>query len=1128
MAIARYSFLPWLRRGIANQMQAAASAAPRAELDAVLTIETRKSQASNEHQLTGTAMQKVRIIGPGDVIGINQQMVVRTEPRNWITDFEPNYLTFIEFYDEDFPWRYTPEPPAGHRLRPWLALMVLKESEFERVLTPGRPLSSIKFKGGTNVQNFMPAADRTWAWAHVHINDLINNAPLTDHDFSEADRNTLENVLRNNPDKGVSRLVSPRHLEPKTGYFAFVVPAFEVGRKAGLGIAIAENEPGTASSWANGQQEFPIYYEWYFSTSEAGDFETLVRRLVPRDMDSRVGIRNLDVQQPGFGVNDVHTRFTDVEKGITHPLDVVGLEGALKAPTTRSIPLSADSDFEEKVEPIINLQFELSEEGGAAPAEDPTIAPPLYGQWHAMAKRLSIAAPDANWVNALNQDPRWRAVGGMGTAVVQKNQEGYMRKAWQQIGDVLELNRKIQYTQLAMWVTQLVYDKHIKANVPERIFQLTAPVHAKVKGSPFTIKYYTKHSRLTPVVTSGGFRKITRPNSMMAKRLLPEGDRGNLVAQIIQQWNEGKITAAPPLVLPKETPTLGTVSEGLMPAPQPPGTESFLAKFALWLLTILLLILLWWMWWSSSNWVTIICTVVALVAIWIYKRFKATLPTTPGPVPPGPVPPGNPTPEQAKELEKIAENFTPEKMTSEAVKDIPIRETFDLQPTGVEPPSVSKPLPTNPDGTPTNPAAEAPVAKEFREALVEFHAEVQVVAPPLPPRPALDFGNAYSKVMTAISPGFAIPKRVVPQLQVGQVAYTEYVRRYHDHASFLPLGPPPNLSVPPPVFEVERIVEVMAYPHFKQPMYEPLRDLSTELFVPNLNLIPPNTLSLMVTNQPFIESYMVGLNHEFSRELLWREYPTDQRGSYFRQFWDVDGYVNKENLPAKDLEQKLKDIPEIHRWGRRTQLGDHNHREAGGDKEQLVLVIRGDLLKRYPNTIVYAMRAKWDTDPNHLNNLVLFDETGENLALNDPNILYPLYKAEVKPDITFLGFDLTIEEAKGHDDLAETAEARATIPANQLGWFFVIKEVPGEPRFGLDEELTTATDGFKWDNMSWKNLGDAVPLIDAAGTIAPNPPGTNPHNINWNSNSADLAYILYQKPVLVGVHSREMLKNLDK
>ena len=36
---------------------------------------------------------------------------------------------------------------------------------------------------------------------------------------------------------------------------------------------------------------------------------------------------------------------------------------------------------------------------------------------------------------------------------------------------------------------------------------------------------------------------------------------------------------------------------------------------------------------------------------------------------------------------------------------------------------------------------------------------------------------------------------------------------------------------------------------------------------------------------------MVGLNHEMSRELLFREYPTDQRGTYFRQFWDVRGRV---------------------------------------------------------------------------------------------------------------------------------------------------------------------------------------------------------------------------------------------
>ena len=59
-------------------------------------------------------------------------MVVRTEPRNWISNFEPNYLAFVEFYDEDFLWRYTPARPNGEKLSPWLALLVLKAPDPDR------------------------------------------------------------------------------------------------------------------------------------------------------------------------------------------------------------------------------------------------------------------------------------------------------------------------------------------------------------------------------------------------------------------------------------------------------------------------------------------------------------------------------------------------------------------------------------------------------------------------------------------------------------------------------------------------------------------------------------------------------------------------------------------------------------------------------------------------------------------------------------------------------------------------------------------------------------------------------------------------------------------------------------
>ena len=124
------------------------------------------------------------------------------------------------------------------------------------------------------------------------------------------------------------------------------------------------------------------------------------------------------------------------------------------------------------------------------------------------------------------------------------------------------------------------------------------------------------------------------------------------------------------------------------------------------------------------------------------------------------------------------------------------------------------------------------------------------------------------------------------------------------------------ILVPPQIKEQigDGFVEPMAYPVIDTPMFAPLTNLSPELFLPNINLIAPNSVTLLETNQPFIEAYMAGLNHEFARELLWREYPTDQRGP-FRQFWDVRGYVDVQEAAARSSSpEDLKDIPTVHRW----------------------------------------------------------------------------------------------------------------------------------------------------------------------------------------------------------------------
>ncbi len=334
----------------------------------------------------------------------------------------------------------------------------------------------------------------------------------------------------------------------------------------------------------------------------------------------------------------------------------------------------------------------------------------------------------------------------------------------------------------------------------------------------------------------------------------------------------------------------------------------------------------------------------------------------------------------------------------------------------------------------------------------------------------------------------------------------------------------------------EEFKEAMAYPEFDIPMYKPLADISAELFLPNINYISQNSISLLETNQKFIESYMVGLNHEFARELLWREYPTDQRGSYFRQFWDVSSYLDPTGSDPEKLREKLRDIPQLHRWKKSSNLGDHDYREEQGNKEQeAVFVIRGELLKKYPTAVIYAHKAEWqkkadgtidNTKERRLVNLT--DEEMKNPPRN--KVKTPLYEAKVDPDIYFFGFDITVEEAKGG-----TGESEKDKP----GWFFVIKERPGEPRFGLD--IGQGETMNVWNNLSWAypgvTDGDFIKIDATTPTIDLNDPHGNPElqekyeqydedmHLTWNSgmNAAEVAYILYQVPVLIAVHASEML-----
>ena len=102
----------------------------------------------------------------------------------------------------------------------------------------------------------------------------------------------------------MSRLLCPRRLDPLTEYLACVVPAFELGRKAGLGLPIKpDDEQHLEPAWASGTQSpahvtLPVYFHWEFRTGAGGDFESLVGLLKARESCPARSRQTADGHQP--------------------------------------------------------------------------------------------------------------------------------------------------------------------------------------------------------------------------------------------------------------------------------------------------------------------------------------------------------------------------------------------------------------------------------------------------------------------------------------------------------------------------------------------------------------------------------------------------------------------------------------------------------------------------------------------------------------------------------------------------------------------------------------------------------------------------------------------------------------
>jgi hypothetical protein len=342
------------------------------------------------------------------------------------------------------------------------------------------------------------------------------------------------------------------------------------------------------------------------------------------------------------------------------------------------------------------------------------------------------------------------------------------------------------------------------------------------------------------------------------------------------------------------------------------------------------------------------------------------------------------------------------------------------------------------------------------------------------------------------------PHEVLAELEPGQAQRDRVASQVKSPAELA------LLDRPDPIAPITRA------PEFPAPMSLALQRLSVDYLLPGSEHLLADTVVVLEPNRPFVAAFMAGLNHEMSRELRWREYPTDPAPTCFRVFWDRRGQA-----PAGTTLDDLADIAPIALWPPGEELGDRVRSDPAGE---LVVVVRSELLRRYPRAVVYAARAAAATPRR-----VLADES-------DPaNRMLPRFAGFLDPDIGFFGFGLGAAAARGD--------------ADGLGWFFVFQEQPSEPRFGLDE----AKAGWLPDpppqpmpgtgqqrpalvssNLAWGHLVDQQHFA----TLAHAPvSGARPArwwfpdrpDLAWAGGAADLAALTLQRPARVALHAQLLL-----
>jgi hypothetical protein len=161
-----------------------------------------------------------------------------------------------------------------------------------------------------------------------------------------------------------------------------------------------------------------------------------------------------------------------------------------------------------------------------------------------------------------------------------------------------------------------------------------------------------------------------------------------------------------------------------------------------------------------------------------------------------------------------------------------------------------------------------------------------------------------------------------------------------------------------------------------------------------------NSVVAMQTNPRFIDCYLLGLNTQLHNELHWRNIAIEPTATPLLTFWRHVNFTTGEREP---------EIRPIVGWPADSKLGDTTHQvlhpgDAGGNND-LVIVFRTDLFRRYPKTLIYLVR---DPDAGSPDDRLTAPPILNYEVQDRANRIYigPNFHGTLDRDIVFFSFDI--------------------------------------------------------------------------------------------------------------------------